>query len=150
MPSREALIADLERTNTALLQTLADVPDDKLAETFSGTWSAREILAHFAGWYDMMGQALERMARGERPSPEGVNLADTETMNARYVEEAGGKSVAQVRKDLEVGLARLEAAVRSLPEDRFAEGKTAARILQTMIGHPEEHLPEIRAWKDRN
>jgi hypothetical protein len=76
-----------------------------------------------------------------------VNLTDADAMNARYVEQARGRSVADVRKDLETGLARLQAAVRALPEDRFEEGKTAVGILRTMIGHPDEHLPEIRAWK---
>ena len=59
--------------------------DEQLTRPIAGTWSAREILVHMGAWYDMIGQALERMGRGERPAPEGVNLSDTDGMNARYV-----------------------------------------------------------------
>ncbi|MHB8577382.1 MAG: DinB family protein [Dehalococcoidia bacterium] len=147
MATRESVLADLQTHHNELLAELQDVPEAKLTEVFLGTWSAREILAHFAGWYDMMGSGLERMGRGERPAPEGVDLSDSDAMNAKYVEQARGKSVAAVRKDLETGLHRLETAAKALPEDRFAEGKTGLRILQTLAGHPSEHLDEIRAWK---
>lgn len=147
MPSREAVLEELRRNNEALLHELQNLPDERLTEPFAGTWSAREILVHIGAWYEMMGVAMERMARGERPAPDGVDLGDADAMNARYVEQAQGKSVAAVRKDVETGLARFTAGVEALPEDRFAEGKTAMRILQTMAGHPDEHLGDIRAWK---
>jgi hypothetical protein len=147
MATREEVLDELHRNNDTLLRELQDVPEEGLTEPFAGTWSAREILVHLGAWYDMMGLAMERMGRGERPAPEGVDLGDSDAMNARYVAEAQGKSVAAVRKDLETGLARFDAGVTALPEDRFAEGKTAMRILQTMAGHPDEHLGDIRTWK---
>src|SRR5947209_474543 len=150
MATRESVLAELQRNNDELLRELSDVPEQKLNETFLGSWSARDLLVHFAGWYEVMGTALERMGRGERPAPEGVDLADSDGMNAKYVEAARGKSLAEVRKDLETGLHHFESAARALPEDRFAEGKTALRILQTIADHPHEHLDEIRAWKQKS
>lgn len=147
MATREEVLDRLHRNQETLLRELQDVPEAAMTEPFAGTWSSREILVHLGAWYDMMGLAMERMARGERPAPEGVDLGDADAMNARYVEQAQGKSVAAVRKDVETGLARFEAGVKALPEDRFAEGKTAMRILETMAGHPDEHLEDIRAWK---
>jgi hypothetical protein len=147
LATRDSVLEELHANHDALLRELQDVPEAKLTEPFLGSWSARELMVHFAGWYDMMGLAMERMARGERPAPEGVNLGDADAMNAQYVEQARGKSVAAVRKDLETGKARFEAGVKALPADRFEEGKTAMRILQTLAGHPHEHLGEIRAWK---
>jgi len=149
MEPRETALRDLNANNGALLSELRDVDDERLTEVFLGTWSAREILAHLGAWYDMMGQSLERMGRGERPSPEGTDLNDTEGMNARFVAQAQGQTVAAVRKQLEIGLARLEAAARVLPDDRFQAGKTALRILQAMAEHPIEHIDEVRAWKQR-
>ena len=149
MATRDSVLRELETNNTNLLQELQGMPEEKLKEPFLGTWSAREILVHLGSWYDMMGQAMERMGRGERPGPEGVDLSDSDGMNAKYVDAARGKSVAEVRKDLETGLARFESGVKALPEDRFAEGKTAMRILETMAGHPLEHIEDIRHWKSR-
>ncbi|HLZ72055.1 MAG TPA: DinB family protein [Dehalococcoidia bacterium] len=147
MATRERELEALHTNTNALLSELRDLPEAKLTEVWLGSWSARELLVHLGAWCNMMGQAYERMARGERPSPEGVDLSDNDGMNARYVEEAHGKSIAQVRKDLETGMARFEAAAKALPEDRFAEGKTAMRIMQTIAGHPLEHIEEVRAWR---
>jgi hypothetical protein len=147
MDARSTVIGELEQNNASLLRELREVPDAKLTEVFAGTWSAREILVHVAAWYDMMGQSFERMGRGERPAPEGVNLSDSDAMNAQYVTAAEGKSISAVRKDLEVGLSRLERAARALPVDRFEEGKTALRILKGMADHPNEHIEGIRRWK---
>lgn len=38
-----------------------------------GRWGVREIVAHLAGWHRELGTGLERMSRGEHPSPEGVD-----------------------------------------------------------------------------
>ena len=35
----------------------------------SGLWGVREILAHIMGWQREMIPVLERIARGEKPSP---------------------------------------------------------------------------------
>jgi hypothetical protein len=147
MATRESVLRSLRENHDALLRELQDVPEEKMTETFLGTWSAREILVHIGSWYDTMADALTRMGRGERPGAEGVDLSDSDGMNAKFVAAAAGKSVAAVRKDLEAGLATFEAAAVALPEDRFVEGKTAMRILEGMAGHPTEHIDEVRAWK---
>jgi hypothetical protein len=147
MATRESELEALHTNTNALLAELRDVPEEKLTEVWLGDWSARELLVHLGAWCDQMGLAFERMARGERPAPEGVDLSDADAMNARFVEQAHGKSLAQVRKDLETGMARFEAAAKALPEDRFAEGKTALRILQTIANHPLEHIDEVREWR---
>ncbi len=147
MATRDSALKQLHEDNDALLRELQDVPEAKMTEPFLGTWSAREILVHIGSWYETMAEAMARMGRGERPSSEGVDLSDSDGMNAKFVTAATGKSAAGVRKDLETSLAKFDSAVHALPEDRFVEGKTAMRILEGMAGHPNEHIEEIRAWK---
>ena len=147
MATRDSGLADLQTNHVALLGELRDLSDAQMNEVWLGSWSARDMLAHLAGWQEMMAVAYERMARGERPAPEGVNLGDVEGMNAQYVAQAKDKSVAAVRKDFETTLAHFESAVKAMPADRFVEGKTAMNILNTIAGHPTEHLDEVRAWK---
>jgi hypothetical protein len=43
-----------------------------------GTWGVREILAHITGWQRELTPVLERLARGERPIPDGVSYADVD------------------------------------------------------------------------
>jgi hypothetical protein len=147
MATRESGLRELDDNNAALLRELTDVSDEKMTQVFLGTWSAREVLVHLAGWYDAMAEGLERIGRGERPTPEGVSYSDVDAVNAQFVEANRGLSVPEVRKNLEVTLARFQTAARALPEDRFAEGKTAMRILTTMAEHPTEHIEEIREWR---
>ncbi len=147
MATRDSMLGQLHDDSEVLLRELQDVPDEKMTETFLGTWSAREVLVHIGSWYGTMAEAMARMGRGERPGSEGVDLADVDGMNARFVEAANLKTVAAIRKDFESNMATLDAAARALPEERFAEGKTAMRMLEAMAGHPNEHIDEIRAWK---
>lgn len=147
MGERETAIQELHSNTEKLLAEINAMPEAKLTETFLGTWSVREILVHIAGWDNILGEAMERMGRGERPAPEGVNLGDTDGMNASFVEQAKGKSVPAIRKDLETGMARLEAGAKALPEDRFEGDKTAMRLLRGMAGHPAEHIDQIRTFK---
>jgi hypothetical protein len=147
MGAREETIAALEANTQALLHELDGLPEEKLTQVFLGVWSVREILAHIVGWNDIIAQGLERMARGEPMSPPGVDLSDVDGMNARFAEAVRALDVAAVRRNLDAAVARLIAAARALPEDRFAEGKTALRVLRTMAEHPQEHIPQIQEWK---
>ena len=48
-----------------------------------GKWAAREITAHLTGWLGTLGGGLERMGRGEKPSPEGENWTGSPTRTTR-------------------------------------------------------------------
>jgi hypothetical protein len=124
--SRDQLIAQLNDNFQDLLAVVQDLSDDQMTKVWFGEWGVREILAHVAGWHWEMSKALERIARGERPVPEGVSYDAADTVNAGFVRAATG------------------------PEDRYEEGRTAARLLQgTGFGHYQEHLPQIREWRER-
>jgi uncharacterized damage-inducible protein DinB len=147
MTARDDAIKDLEKGTEQLLRQIGDLSDEKITEVWDGTWSIREILVHIAGWDEAIAGSFERMARGEPPGDPNLNLSDTDGANAVFVERAQGKSIAAVRKDLEVAQAHLIAAAKALPDDRFAEGKTALRLLSGMANHPAEHIGDIIEWK---
>lgn len=149
MDARREAIQGLHTNTELLLREINAMSDEQLATPFLGTWSAREILVHIAGWDDIIGEAMERMGRGEPPAPAGVNLGDVDGMNARFVEQAQGKGVPAIRKDLETGMARVAAAADALPEDRFAEGKTPLRLLRAMTEHPTEHIDGLREFRQQ-
>lgn len=97
-----------------------------------------------------MSKALERVARGERPVPEGVDYTDADSWNAKFAEGASGKSGREALEDLQASKEAFVAVALKVPEDRFAEGRAAARIMETTgFGHYEEHLPQIREWRSR-
>lgn len=133
-----------------LVAAVEDLNEEQMTERWFGDWGVREILAHVAGWHWEMQKALERISRGERPVPEGVDYNDADSWNARFAAGASGKSAREVLEDLRASKEAFVAAALNVPEDRFAEGRSVARIMETTgFGHYAEHLPAIREWRRR-
>jgi hypothetical protein len=152
--SRNELLAELDRSFAELERAIDGLSHEQMLQRWYGAdgeeWSVRDILAHITGWHHEMDDALERIARGERPTPEGVDYGDADTWNARFVETWAGASpeamVAEFAKSKELFV---EAAMQ-VPEEKFEEGRSAQRIVATTgTNHYREHAPPIRAWRER-
>ena len=150
MGEREALIKDLggEYENLyGVLMTLSDV--DKTRPVLDA-WSVRDILAHIAAWLREGASALEGLARGEHVTPEDVGGGDVDARNARFVEEWRDASVVEVETKLHLAREAFVQAMRSLPQERFAEGEVARGIVfEEGIDHFSEHAGQIYGWKER-
>ena len=73
MPDKAAAIDALEQEYVTFRELIVDLPDAAYREVMLGVWDLEHVLAHMAGWYREMSGAFERVARGERPVPEGAN-----------------------------------------------------------------------------
>lgn len=147
---KEDLIAELEHEFAGLWEVVRGLTDEQMARRWYGSWSVHDILAHIIGWHHEMDDALERIARGERPVPEGVDYSDVDAFNARFVETWAGTSPAALLAELKASKDLLVAAARLVPEERFEEGRAAYRILRNVgADHYREHAPEIRRWRER-
>ena len=112
-----------------------------------GRWGVREIVAHLAGWHRELGTGLERMSRGERPSPEGVDWSDVQHWNDIFAAEAQGKNKAQVLRELDEQVARFRRLGEQLPEGRFGPGKTANTLFERAgSGHFRTHAAMVSDW----
>ena len=121
-----------------------------MTRAFYGSWSVKDILAHVAGWHHTMAGAMERMARGERPTPEGVDYSDADSWNARFAAAMAPQNSSTVIADLRQSFATYLRAAQAIPDDRWGEGKTINRIVETSgYGHYEEHLPAIKEYRAR-
>ncbi len=147
---REELLAELDREFETLLKVVDGLTDEQMVRAWYGGWSVRDILAHIVGWHHEMDDALERISRGEKPAPEGVNYDDEDVHNARFVETWAGTSPAAIVEELIASKNLFAAAARLVPEERFEEGRAAYRILLgTGTDHYREHAPAIREWRQR-
>jgi hypothetical protein len=150
MSLKDALLRQADDELAALRRAIAGLSDEAMRRPWCGTWGVREILAHLAGWQREMIPALARLARGERPIPEGVSYADVDAWNARHVAARRGLTVEGVRAELEATHRDFLAAARAIPEARFGPGKTATRLVDLNGPHHyREHTAEIRAWRRR-
>ena len=125
-----------------------------LQRIWFGEWSVKDIIAHVLGWQKEMTGALQRIARGEKPTPEGVDYSDTDTWNAKFSlvmkQQLPSTVVAEWGQVHQVYMK----AARAIPDERFAQkdGKpsTVSRLLEgSGYGHFREHAAQIRAWRQR-
>jgi len=115
-----------------------------------GRWGVREIVAHIAGWLREVAVGLERMGKGKRPAPEGSDWNAFQRWNDKFAAEAAGKGKEELLRELERSVAHFKAMGEKLPDDRFAEGKTASGFFRNVgSAHFREHAAMIRAWMNR-
>jgi hypothetical protein len=142
----------VEETRTAygeFQDAVRGLSDDQLTTPFLGTWSLREITGHLIGWQEQMTTGFERMARGERPTPEGVNWTDVQSWNDKFATGVQGRAVADLMQELDGRVSMMITALEALPDDRFGEGKTTNRMAEAAgFGHFREHAPEIKAARE--
>ena len=109
--------------------------------TFVGEWGVKQIIAHVGGWQRLNGEMMERMARGEKPIPDGEDYSDDDAMNARLRGGRGGGLGGRRGAALRESFERFIAAAEALPEERFDEGRFAA---QMVAGNGVSHVRGAR------
>src|SRR5919201_3409381 len=72
------------REYKAFHESIQGLNEEHMTEVWLGTWCVRDIVAHITGCHRELGPALERLARGERPVPEGTSYADVDAWNEKF------------------------------------------------------------------
>jgi hypothetical protein len=149
MGEREALLKDLDGEYESLYGALMSLSDADKVRPMLDTWSVKDILAHIAGWLREGARMLEGLGRGEQVRAESLD-EDVDVRNARFVEEWREASVQEVQTELHTAKEAFARTVRALPQERFAEGEPARRIVcEEGIDHFSEHGRQIWKWKER-
>ena len=149
MSRLDALLEDLEKSFADLEDGIDGLSHEQLVMTFDGDWSVRDILGHIVGWHHEMDDVLERIARGERPVPKGVDYGDSDVWNARFVETWRNASPEAVVAELAVSKKLFVEAAGRVADEKFEEGRSAYRIMTgSATNHYAEHAPRIRAWRE--
>src|SRR5688572_12450949 len=113
----------------SLLRAVDGLNDDQMKSIWYGDWGVREIFIHLAGWHREMTPALEHISRGERPNPDGHDYSTFDGWNANFVEANKDLSPARAVGELKASKQEFMAAARTVPDERFEEGRAAHRIL---------------------
>jgi hypothetical protein len=142
---KQTTLSEVESGFKELLAAVQGLDERAMSVRFYGAWNVKDILAHIAGWQHTMTGALERMGRGERPTPEGVDYSDADAWNAKFALAMKQQNASTVIADLQQSFANYLRAAKALPDDRFGEGKTVNRLLEASgYGHYREHLPALQ------
>jgi len=149
MPTREELIRELDASYQDYLATVGGLDERQFEKKWlGGQWGTREISAHITGWMLRMGAALEQMARGEKPDLNGIEWTEFDELNTTFARDACGKKHEQILNEMGRAIEAFKNAALKLPDERFAEGRTAPRLFQVgSIEHFKEHAGMIREWR---
>ena len=151
MANKQEAIASLDAGYQKFRAGIADFSDADFEQKWLGEWNTSELLAHMTGWYREMTGALERVGRGERPVPEGVDYGDSDAWNAKFAPQAKPGKAALTEWD--EAYAAYRAAADKLGDDKYGvdpeKGRPLIgnRLLQGAgIGHFEEHQAQLDEW----
>jgi hypothetical protein len=151
MSDKQDAIAQLDAARDQFRAGIAGLPDEAYGETWLGTWNLSQVLAHMAGWWREMSGGFGRVARGERPAPEGVDYSDPQPWNDRF--SAAAKPGKAALDDWDAAYAEYRGAAEALDEGLYGvdpekgRPRIGNRLLQGAgIHHFEEHQPELDAW----
>jgi hypothetical protein len=150
--SRQELIDELDRAYGEFMAAVDDLEERSFENKWlDGRWGVREIVAHITGWHGKLASGLERMARGERPSPEGEDWNDTQPYNETFAQHAKGKVKEEVLSELASAVEAFKSAAQRAPDETFEEGRTGYRMFHGAgIDHFREHLRTVQEWRQRH
>jgi hypothetical protein len=148
MTDKQSVLEKIESAYNDFQEAVKGLDRDKLEVVFYDQWSVKDIVAHILGWEREMTEALHRIARGERPTPEGVDYSDSDAWNAKFAERFRGQLPSAALEEWDRVHGGFINAMSSVPDDRFGEGKSVNRIAEaTGYGHYKEHTPPINEWR---
>lgn len=150
MSEKTTLLSEAETELQAFKRSFAGLDEARMREVWLGTWSVRDVIAHISGWHRELIPALQRLARGERPIPEGVSYDDVDTWNAKFAAAQKEAATAEILRELDASHAAFMQAAAGVPEDRYVPGKTAHKIVDfNSRHHYHEHRGQIEEWRKR-
>jgi len=155
MSDKRATLELLEKEYDGLRKAVDGLDDEQLCRVWFGEWSVKDIIAHVSGWQREIAPALERLARGERPMPEGADYSNTDEWNAKFalaMAPIGPRTVLANWRQAHMNYVR---AASGLPEDLFGKHddgrpKVGSRLVAgSGHGHFHQHAEGIRAWREK-
>ena len=148
MNPKEELLNRAAQEYKAFYQALDGLNEAQMSEVWLATWSIKDIVAHMVGWHRELQPALARLARGERPIPEGVSYEDVDAWNAKFAGAMRAREVADVLLEFDKSHEAFLHSAANVPDARFQPGKTAYKIVDLNSAHHyKEHGDQIRAWR---
>jgi hypothetical protein len=141
-------IARVREAFAGLMDATGEIDEREMSAKGIGDWSVCEVLAHIAGWTRIDTTIVRRLARGEAPFAPGEDYGTGDSRNPGFARSAAGKPAATVVDELRSAFEAFIAAAESLSEERFAQGRTAHRIIEeSALAHIREHRIEIERYR---
>lgn len=138
------LLQRIDHSWGALLTSLDDLTEDQMLEPNAiGDWSLKALLGHIAFWDDL-GRENAALAL----SGQAREFDDFEEMNQADHAARQGRTLAEERAAMHQAHAALLADLEERAE--LDAAAINAAIAGSTYEHYDEHLADVRAWRERN
>jgi uncharacterized protein (TIGR03083 family) len=151
LPSgRERTLARLDAEWRAFLDAVDSVPTADLTEPgVVGDWTVRDLLVHVSSWEGEFLKALPLVLDGRRPPAYSTVYGGIDAFNKLTQEQNRGRTLDEVRADLEATHNRLLESLAPLPDDALlSKTRLARRLRLDTYVHYREHAAHLRAWAE--
>jgi hypothetical protein len=138
--SRQEILDFIEQNWTTYLATLDALPEDEL-QAFArehGYPSAKELIAHIAGWWREAVRRIGAIMAGQEPT---TDYANDDEFNARMIEGVRGQTYEQVKEDFENARVEIAGLVAELPDAALNNPQIYDEIEGEVVGHYYQHTP---------
>jgi hypothetical protein len=151
------LLSGLVDTRKKILALVSSLSPEDQNRPFLGSWSAKDLLAHLAGWDETNLKAAKEILENELPSFYADHDRDWATYNAKLVAEFGIENYEEQLNLARETQARLLEFLKELPADELwvdrgirARGwkVTIGRLLEAEMSDEEEHLEQLNRFME--
>ncbi len=156
---KRQLLADLAEVRRQMLDVASSLPPDAQNDTFLGTWSVKELLAHLIGWDFANLEAMKDILADRLPHFYAYYDADWRAFNALLVAKHRIDDFAGMLSCVADSHRQLIAFLQTIPATAFTRDRglsfkgwkvTMARLLQAEVDDERTHYAQIKAFVEKS
>ena len=144
---RLELIEALLSARRKVLQAAQTLSPQQRDEVFLGLWSARDLLAHLAGWDVTNRQAVQEILAGQRPSFWQYQDRDWQSYNARLVAQYRRDDWAELLALVDEQHRALIDFLQTVPAEEYLHYPAIGRLLRTEASDEEQHARQLDEFR---
>ncbi len=141
------IVDELKKSHMDILAAVENLTEKEMAEKKTiGQWSARDVILHIAMWE---GEVIKMLAIWRTGHDVDWYYAEHYLkFNDFWVEITKHLSVDKIMKMFNLTHAALVADISAIPEEIWAKrGGMPNWIREITVGHNNEHIPKLQAYK---
>ena len=157
--NKEDLLQKMEESRERFLEVIEGLDEAAFnVQGVVGDWSLKDILMHLTRWEAELVKLLWQVRQGQRPTTAHFSKESVDEINARWYNESRDRELESVLEDFHGVRAqtmhRVEAFLDKELIDsqryKFLQGQALCDyIAGDSYEHEDEHLPEIKAWREK-
>lgn len=149
---KDQILSSLIETRQDILAEVAKLSESQQDQIFLGSWSVKDLVAHFIGWDETNLQAVKSVLKREVPAFYQYRDHDWQTYNAMLVKKHKKDSSKELLATVQNSQTNLIEFLRTVPPEDFAKDfgvrfrgykVTIQRLLEAERDDEQTHLQQM-------